>query len=292
MAGRDPYPLVGPGLEFEWDFGLIYPATAFVAVLPFAIFSTKVATTAFVALSMFLLAYALTEDSWHRLPIFGSAAFVDAAISAQWSPIIIASLSLPMLAIFASAKPQLSFAILAGTRSKYAVVIAFFSTIILVGISLYFLPEWPQHWLHLLRADTGHMKAAVTQPFGAVVLLLVLRWRRPEAWIVLLVACLPQTLMWYSFLILLAFPATYREACLLSLISSLGYLLVQRVAETHPVEPRTGTMLWTLVVCTTFLPTTIAILRRPNTGPLPLWTSWLGEILIRQRQARTGLGAQ
>ncbi|MBA3343319.1 MAG: hypothetical protein H0T48_16000, partial [Gemmatimonadaceae bacterium] len=177
MAGRDPYPLVGPGLEFEWDFGLIYPATAFVAVLPFTILSMKMAAAAFVALSMFLLSYALTEDSWHRLPIFGSAAFVDSAISAQWSPIIIASLSLPMLAIFASAKPQLSFAILAGTRSKYAVVIAFFSTIILVGISLYFLPEWPQHWLHLLRADTGHMKAAVTQPFGAVVLLLVLRWR-------------------------------------------------------------------------------------------------------------------
>jgi len=275
LEGRNPYELVGHGREFVADFGLLYPATSFLMVLPLAFITATAATIVFVAVSVFLLTYAVATGSWHRLPMLGSAAFADTVISGQWSAVLVAALFLPALAVFVPAKPQLGAAVLAGTRSRFAWLVATLSGVVLVSISLYFLPDWPADWFRLIQADTSHMKAAVTQPFGAAVLLLLLRWKRPEAWVVLITACLPQTLMWYSFLVLLAFPATYREACVLSLVSSAGFLIAQWIAAVNPVEPRTGTILWTVVVITTFLPVSIAILRRPNEGELPAWLQQL-----------------
>ncbi|CAN5306555.1 hypothetical protein BH23GEM2_BH23GEM2_24260 [soil metagenome] len=36
LAGGNPYELVGPGLQFEWMYLLLYPGTALVAGIPFA----------------------------------------------------------------------------------------------------------------------------------------------------------------------------------------------------------------------------------------------------------------
>ena len=65
---------------------------------------------------------------------------------------------------------------------------------------------------------------------GFVILLALLRWRRPEAWLVVLMACMPASRAWYNLLVLLAaVPKTYREAAMLSLVSSFGALLAMNV---------------------------------------------------------------
>ena len=74
---RDPYSIVGPGLEYHNDYPLYYPATAFVAATPFALLPENAAALAFVAVSVFLLVWGMTADSWHRLPLIVSASFMD-----------------------------------------------------------------------------------------------------------------------------------------------------------------------------------------------------------------------
>ena len=95
LEGRNPYALVGPGLEFEWPYRLLYPATALVIAIPFTVFSLHVAAVAFVAMSTFALAFGITREGWHRLPLFASAAFIDSVMTAQWSILMSAALFLP-----------------------------------------------------------------------------------------------------------------------------------------------------------------------------------------------------
>lgn len=48
LQGKSPYPLVGPGGPFRYQFPLVYPATAFVAAMPFALLPEYLASSAFV----------------------------------------------------------------------------------------------------------------------------------------------------------------------------------------------------------------------------------------------------
>ena len=71
-------------------------------------------------------------------------------------------------------------------------------------------------------------------------------------------------------LILLAIARTYREACVLSLVSSLGFMLALyfiRDSSSTDTYPAWGAMM----VAFAYLPATIAILRHPANGILPVW---------------------
>ena len=240
---------------------MLYPATALVIGMPLAILSMHGAALVFTFVGSAVLAYGITRDSWHRLPMLLSAAFVDSALGAQWSPLLVASIFIPALACFASAKPQLGVAVLSGVRSRQGVVAAAIGAIFFLGLSLVLEPGWISEWLQAV-STAEHMRSPILQPPGFLIPLVLLRWRRPEAWVIFLSACLPMTLMWYSFLVLLAFPRSYREACVLSVVSSLGYGIVNVVNELQPHDLQTGRIIWGIVVCTTFLPAVISVLRR------------------------------
>lgn len=271
--GRDPYILIGPTGVFHWDFPFLYPAPSILIALPFSFLSVHAAAIAFVFAGSAILAFGATRDGWQTLPMFGSAAFVDCALTAQWSPLLVAGLFFPAIAAFACAKPQIGLPTLAGSTSGRAIWIGIGGAVFLMAVSFMVLPQWFSEWFATL-GSADHMKSALLQPPGFLILLVLLRWKRPESWLVLSLATIPQTLMWYSVLILLAFPRTYREACVLSLISSVGYFVGHLIAETRPhVEP-TGHYIWAVLVCTTFLPTVAAILRRPNEGPSAAWMQW------------------
>jgi hypothetical protein len=262
VRGIDPYPLVGPGKQFDSEYVMLYPATSFVIIMPLAYLSAHAAAMIFVFVSAFLLAYGATRTSWHLLPMFGSAAFVDCALGGQWSPLLVAALFTPWLGFFACAKPQLGFAVVAGRPSGEMIRAAALGCGLLFLTSWALLPHWPFEWLAAART-ADHMRAPITQPLGWLIALVLLRWRYSESWLVFVAACLPQTLMWYSFLVLLATARTYREACYTSLISSIGYFVVHLVAETQPQREPTGMILWGIVVLTCYLPVVIMLLRRP-----------------------------
>jgi hypothetical protein len=266
--GRDPYPLVGPSGLFHWNFHLLYPAQALVAAMPLALLPMRPASVLFTLIGSGLLCYGITKDGWHRIPIFASAAFVDTTLGGQWSSILVAGVFLPSLCAIACAKPQIGFGVVVAANSRRSVLAATIGAVLLGAIGFALVPSWFGEWLAIVR-HAEHMKAALFQPGGVLILAVLLRWRRPEAWAIVVLSVLPQTLMWYSFLILLVFPKTYREACVISLISSIGYLLYHIALDKLPYNESTGPILWLIVTCTTYLPVVIGILRKPNLSVTP-----------------------
>lgn len=272
LDGRNPYPLVGPGREFDWEWTLLYPGPALVAALPFAWLSEQVAAVSFVFVSTFLLAYGISRRSWHLLPIFASEAFANSARLAQWSILFTAALFLPALAFFAVAKPQAGIPVLAASSSA-GLRAAGVGGLVLIIVSLALLPTWPLDWVGQLQ-QTDHMRPAIGRLGGILVLLLLLRWRRREAWLVMMMALIPQTWGWYNVLILFTVAATFREAAALALFSTAGALAAPYVIGAEDVDGFYATV-GALQVATAYLPATLLVLRRPNKGEPPAWLAYL-----------------
>ena len=261
LHGGNPYVLVGPGQVFDSQWPALYPATAYLVGIPFAFLSEGFASAMFVALSTFALAYGATRDSWHRLPMFASVAFMSSAHVAQWSILFTAALFIPWLSVAFAAKPQLGIPILAGASSRQGVATALISATVLWCISLALNPTWPGEWLALIR-NADQLVAPVVRPGGFVLLLALLRWRRPEAWLIAFMATMPQTSYPYNLLPLLAIGSTYRESAFLSIASSVGALSMVYLSDAVGT-PAAVTAGHALLIGLGYLPAVILVLRRP-----------------------------
>ncbi|HEY8165705.1 MAG TPA: hypothetical protein VIF83_09155 [Gemmatimonadaceae bacterium] len=259
----DPYQLVGPGRVYNKDFALLYPATALVVALPFGLLSEQASAIVFMWLSVFALAFALTADGLYRTPLFLSSAFVIAARRGQWTPVFTAAMLLPNLAWIYVCKPNIGIALLASSSTWRAVKTVILGGGIIVVVSLILLPSWPREWLNLV--STGHHGLApITQRFGFVIALALLRWRRPEARLLLALGCVPHTPSWYHVLPLLLIPSSFRESLILSLLISSGFVY-------ELFSPITATNIMDVyhrvsndMILFAYLPALIMILRRPN----------------------------
>lgn len=163
LDGRDPYQLIGPGREFDIKWAPLYPATAMVAAMPVAALTEELATMGFVAISVFLLAYGITRDGWHLMPLFATEPFASSARLGQWSILVTAAWFLPWLASLTLAKPQAFLPILVASRSRAPFLLASIGGIALLLISLAFLPSWPAAWLDAMKS-TSHMSPPIARP--------------------------------------------------------------------------------------------------------------------------------
>lgn len=273
INGDNPYVTIGPGRKVDLPWPTRYPAPAFVAALPLLMVPLHAASTVFTLVSAGLLAFGATSGSWHRLPALASIAFFTSAQLAQWSLLYSAALFLPFLACVSVVKPPTALPILASAREPSSAVWAFFGATVFTASSFWLMPGWPSDWLDVVRAS-DNFKVPITLPGGSLIALVLLKWRRPEAWLVFVAACTPQTSNPYNSLVLLFVAATYREACVLSLLSSVSWLAMAYATSGSPRGAKDFVDIVHVAAC--FLPVTIAILRRPNNGPEP-W--WLGKIL-------------
>lgn len=268
IAGQNPYALVGPGLEYNWPWPLVYPGTAFVAALPVAWLPLQPAILLFVFVSCALMAYSLTANGWFRWPIFGSAPFIVAAGAAQWSPLFTAAMGIPILGSFFVAKPTIGLAMgFAGSRRLQGS--ALFGAAILGAISLILFPAWPSLWLKQLHHAT-QMSPPIMRFGGPFILLALLRWSRPEAKLILALAFVPQVGSWYEALPLFLVPSTYRHTMILAMSSSIGFLL----GGLHPDslnETQINDFVGSLIIATVYLPAIIMLLRRPASDPFEAW---------------------
>jgi hypothetical protein len=276
LDGHDPYAVVGPGRTYAglyWPWPLAYPLTAVLLVLPLAALPFVLARAVFAAIGMTVLAWALLRDGWWRLPILLSFPALYAARQAQWSPFFTAALLVPGFAAVAAAKPNLGLALVAAARSpraaRTALVTAIVAGLVLGVVSLIVQPDWPQAWIAALRMSPRFV-SPILRPGGVLVLLALLRWRRPEARLLVVLACLPQTGHWYDALPLFLVPQTALETWSLVLLSHIGGRIWLSL-------PNTGTpatdlkMVGTFLVLSAYLPGVLMVLRRPNEGELPAW---------------------
>jgi hypothetical protein len=272
LAGRNPYAEIGPGLTFDWPTPFYYPLTAPVSISPLTLLDTRTAAVVFAALASGAFVWAATRRSLAPAVVITSASAAFAAETVQWSPLLAAAYGLPLLGLFLCAKPTIGAAIFLARPTRAAVI----GAVLLLSASLLVLPTWPAAWLTAIRQTSlvtpgGTMYIApIATPVGSFALLALLRWRRPEARLVLALACVPQTPLLYETVPLFLVPASLAEGGALWLGSWLVALWVQ-LAGPYPSDVERFIVSARAIGACLYVPAVIMLLRRQNCGALPRW---------------------
>jgi hypothetical protein len=273
LAGANPYPRVGPGLDFDWPFPLLYPLPAGVIGIPFAPFPAELATVLFSIIGGALFAWALMEYGYGPLFAFFSMPVRAAFESVQWGPLLASATVIAPLGLLLVAKPTVGGAVFLARPSRWA----FLGAAIFGGIAFLVEPGWVADWLDAIARDnaiwapTTPYRAPITFLGGPIALLCLLRWRRPEARLVSAMVCVPQTLVWYEAVPLMLVPRTFWQAVGLVSVSYIGHAWVR--VQLPPVyhERLSYELVGQAMIWSVYLPCTLMVLRRRNEGPLPDW---------------------
>lgn len=266
LARQNPYPLIGPGRAFEWPWPLFYPLPAAVAAIPLAPLSSQWSGAVFMALSAGCFAWALTERG--AAPLLGllSAPMIMAIESVQWAPLLAASFVLAPIGIFDVAKPTIGAALFVARPTRWPII----GGAVLTAIAFALQPAWLSDWHHAFAPGRSlrplHFTAPVLQPGGFLLLATALRWRRPEARLLLALSCVPQTLIMYEALPLFLVPESVLEVTLLVILSYATQVIAVLSSAGTDMLFTGGRWLIALYLCAA-----VMVLRRPNLGPLPEW---------------------
>jgi hypothetical protein len=239
-----------------------YPFPTLLAIAPFALLPLGAAVSAFVGVSTALLAYAVITRCPERLALFLGSGFFVALVLGQWSPIVTAAIIVPGLRFMFVLKPNLGLAAAASNPTKSAII---GGGALLAG-TLLIQPNWPAEWLRNLHAMPPH-PIPIQLPGGFLILLSLLRWRRPEARLVAAMACVPQLMYFADQLPLWLVARTRLETMLLSTLSATAWvasLIINIQADRQPAFSSVP-----YVMAGVYLPALIMVLRRPNEGPVP-----------------------
>ena len=244
-----------------YDFVLHYPGTALAFGVPFTWVSERVGDLIFVALSTGLLAFGLTKDGWDRIWILPSAAFIVAIRSGQWSPLVASAYFLP-LGIVSVLKPSTGLASLS-VQDRRGWIVAIVGGFILFALSFAVYTKWIPEWLGTLRGSWEFV-APVRRLGGFLLILSLLRWRSKEGRFLFVLSMVPQVSSWYEGLLPMLVGRTKRECQVLSLTSSLGYLLMIPLALQSPTHEIASSTVGRMMVAFCYLPALIVVLRREN----------------------------
>ena len=271
-TGSDPYRAVLTA-PVPWSRFMLYPAPAFFIAFPFAWLPVKLAGAAFVGVGAGLLAFfAVRQGTW-RLALFISAPMLQACASVQWSPLLTAcALYAPALGLLA-AKPNLAIPLIGMQQSARAYRFAIIGGAILLAAGLVAVPHWVEGWLSAIHAASAPGRYAT--PIGSLVgfplILAALRWRRPEARLLLLMACVPQKILFYDQLPLLLIPGTRREMTLTVGCSLIAYLYALQFPWLGVRADVVTANILPAVVVGLYWPGLWMVWRRGNEGTVPLW---------------------
>jgi hypothetical protein len=265
LAGQDPYSVTP---------GVLYPLPSIVAAIPWALVSSHTAAN---ALCMFVgataFAWALMEHGTAPLFGMGSASLLYAAQVVQWTPMLAGSVAIAPLTLLLITKPQTGLAIFCARPTWWAVV----GGLSCIAVAFALDPTWLQSWRASLALSGGHLGVAPTGfpytapmllPGGALILLAVVRWRRPEARLLVALACAPQSMLLYETVLLFLVPRTFRESALLV---ALSYIALDITGQPFPDLAQYAVASGRISIFLLYLPCVVMVLRRPNEGLVPDW---------------------
>jgi hypothetical protein len=282
LDGHSPYAVIKPVGPYPFDQGFNYPMTTAMLMVPLAHLSPALGSAVLMGIGTFLLALGITRDGFARLPIFGSVPFFVCLESGQLAPLLAAAALIPAVSWLASMKPNLGLAAFAYNPAFRV----FALNIIVLLISIALFPHWPGEWLDMLRHRTkGNYGSPLLLPGGFLLLLSLIRWRRPEARLLAVMAIVPQSLLFTDQLMLWLVPKTRNESMLLSILSLPAMFLgVMNVGPNPNVASYSRTM-GPAILALIYLPCLIMVLRRPNEGQIPPWPRLLRGHRFRLRPA-------
>jgi len=265
ISWLDPYVVVPPATT---HYPLYYPLTAIVVGLPLTPLPLEWARVVWAVLSGAAFAFAAFRYGRGLPAALLSANFLNAIVQGQWSPLLVAGTVLPALAWLLAAKPSIGAALFAARPSAQAVV----GGLVLLALSVALDPAWPAHWLASVRASV-HV-APVVSPGGIILLLALVRWRRPEARLLVVLACVPQIIGLYDTLPLFLIPRTRWQGYALaglSYVAAFGQVMVVPRMPGMPLETVLAAR-WPFIFCCLYLPALVMVLLpepAPKPAPLP-----------------------
>jgi hypothetical protein len=267
LHGQDPYSAVP---------GLLYPLPGVVAASPFAAIATAPGANGFfMAVSATMFAWALLGSGPGAWLGFFSAGMLFAVEVVQWTPLHASAYALAPLGVFLIIKPHTGLPIFLARPSWWAVG----GGMVCVAAAFVIDPAWLTHWrasmafggAHLGTSATGYpYSAPVLLPGGFLALLAITRWRRPEARLLVALACVPQSLYLYDTVPLALVPRGLRQSAVFTVLSYvvLMYLIRGRPWTSYPAMAVAGGQMYTLLL---YVPLTLMVLLRPNEGDIPSW---------------------
>jgi hypothetical protein len=263
VDGRDPYSMRPGAPLWRFEDPLFYPLPALMVLWPIHWMSRAFATAVFVAVPAGLLAWRLSRRALWPLLTLASPSFVMAVVLGQWTPWLVLAMLWPAFGLLLATKPTLGAACFAYRPTRRA----FIGGVLITLLSLALWPAWPLLWLRNLRAVIEH-PAPITAPFGILLCLAALRWRRAEARLLLAMACVPQLLLFADQLPLMLLARSARQAALLAIggwIAAIFWF----VQEAHKFGAVWFAAPYVLAGC--YLPALWIVLRERNEGAIPHW---------------------
>jgi hypothetical protein len=255
---------------------LFYPFPALFLLAPFALAPLRLGYALFAGASTGLLSAAILAKRPEHLPMLAGSAFIVAAGLGQWTPLVTATLLLPTLGFLAVVKPNVGLASVAADPSRVRIL----GGGAFLVFSLAFQPSWPAEWLRNLRSMPGH-PIPLLLPGGFLALLALLRWRRPEARLLVGMACVPQLLYFADQLPLWLVARTRRESMILSATSLVAWLFALQAFNRPGGNPAFDSD--SLVLAGVYIPALLIVLRHENAGAVPAfierrvarWPAWI-----------------
>lgn len=268
IEGKNPYVVITVGGPYQLDAPYVYPLTTAMAAVPFAIrLGPAAAAGLWIGVGSALLAWGITRTGYTGLLAFLSMPYIWAANAGQFAPIITAAALLPALGFITPVKPQIGIVALIYRPSRTAA----YGAIAFVALSLLISPHWPREWLDTLpHRVPGIYRSPVTILGGPLLLLAVMRWRRPEGRLLLAMSLVPQNMLFYDQLLLWLVPTTRNELMILGALSIVAPLVASIGLPPGANIRQVNQMYAPAIVALIYLPCLIMVLRRPNEPGPPL----------------------
>jgi hypothetical protein len=134
-----------------------------------------------------------------------------------------------------------------------------------LALSTLALPSWLLWWLVSVHALAGHPVPILVLPFGPLLLLALLRWRTPDARLLLGLSIFPQLLFWYDQLPLWLMCRSWKSCLGLSMVSWVGYMWWRHVAAGLSMQASVGAS-WQFVMLFVYMPALLVLLVPPLIG--------------------------
>ena len=269
LAGRSPYNAIrGFNTEHNVAWGLLYPLPAVLVALPVSWMPLESARAIVAASGAFCFCWLLTRDGYARLPILLSAAFRSSISLVQLTPFVACAAMSPWFGWALACKPNVALGVLAAARSRTTLVRLIVAAAATTAVSLLAWPTWPMEWIEAVRGP-NYLRPLIARPGGFLLLLVGLRWRRPEARWMLMTILIPSTANTYEALPLLAIMSlSFRESLIVGILSHIADISAYalRADQTYAslAQANALTILWFL-----YVPIAVLILRRPNEPSVP-----------------------
>ena len=265
LQGENPYTTIGQHRKYVWTNGFHYPMQAVVIGLPTALLSLVPGRALWVGVTSGTLAFVLTRRAWWPLLALLSAPWFFAVAFAQWSPIVLAAWFVPALGFVLAAKPNIGLAVYLASKNLSAFRTRTVACVLITVLAFVLMPSWLGEWLHSI-GDADYVQQLVRVRGGAFVLLVLLRWRRPEARFLAALSMIPHDPQLYEGLLLFAVPATAIQAATLA-VCSWGFDPIVAAAGLRETAAERSLIHAYAILITMYLPAVVLVLRRPNVWP-------------------------